>query len=445
MTLVKFCHQTEKIFTIVLILILTEGILRKWMIYSPAVSNIFMVARDPFLLWVVVKGFQYRVIKNVHLKGLMIISIITFITTFISGHQNIIVAIFGARLAFIYFPAIFVFGKTLSYEYVCKCGRFFLYLFPFMVALIIAQFFSPASSFINAKLNGVGRDLDGASYEYQFKAMGIFMSITGLVSYFMMSISFLILYYVHPPQLKQQIKSVTFFICLLALVASYPFAVSRTYIFFSCTAFLLYLRVLDKKNIKRLFSVGIVLGIVLLILSTNDSFDIAVSTMTARYEGATNSEGKGAGTLYVIYYRSIGWVFDLMETYGNEIPFFGYGDGSITNVGAQLLSITKTDILHKVGDNEWASILAEKGFFFGLIYLILRIMMGVEILKKAFILRRYGYVEPILFAPFPVISLFFMPLRAPQVVGLVFVACTFEWAMIYNAQRQIRLRKRIHS
>lgn len=437
MTFAKFCTQAEKVFTFVLILIFMEGILRKWFIHSPGLSNICMVIRDPFLLWIVVRGFQYGIVRNRYLKGLMLISVFTFITTFITGHQNVVVAVWGARLAFIYFPAIYVFGKILSYDYVCKCGKILLYVFPFMIVLMILQFFSPARSFLNAALNGAGSDLDGASYEYQFRAKGIFMSITGLLSYFMISISFMALYYIRPSQLRLRIKPFVYFmICVLPLVVSYPFSISRTYIFLSCAAFLTYLSVLDKKNIRRVFFAGIILVVVFFILSKNESFNTAVSVTTARYEGANKTEGKG-DALYVIYYRSAGWIFDLMGTYGDEIPFFGYGDGSITNVGAQLLSITEKDVVYKVGDHEWSSILAEKGFLFGPIYLILRIMMGVEILKKAFRLRRYGYVEPILFAPFPVISLFFMPMRAPQVVGLIFVACTFEWAMIYNAQRQI--------
>ena len=53
--LFKYSNQTEKYFSIVVVLLLVEGIFRKW-ILPDSIGNIFMIIRDPFIAYIVIKN-----------------------------------------------------------------------------------------------------------------------------------------------------------------------------------------------------------------------------------------------------------------------------------------------------------------------------------------------------------------------------------------------------
>ena len=189
MITVKRQRYIENILSLVIILLLLEGGLRKWLL--PAnIGNLFLVVRDPLIMLIVIQGVRYRLI-NSRLIGLLVLtSIFAFFTTLIWGHHNLFVSIYGIRIYLLYFPAMYVIGNTIDFHYISKLGKYFLYIFIPIVFLTIVQFLSPANSFVNKRL-GIAFDSDVSAGELQMKASGIFTNVSGLTDYYIIVLAFI--------------------------------------------------------------------------------------------------------------------------------------------------------------------------------------------------------------------------------------------------------------
>ena len=150
-SILKPSNRVEKYFSIIILLLLTEGVFRKW-ILPENFGYIFMVIRDPFIAFIVIK--YHKVIKNNSLVNFILFMAVTlFFATILVGHHNLFVALYGIRVWVLYFPAIYIFAKFLSLDYIIRLGAFFVKILPFLVILSILQFISPVSSFVNKGMN----------------------------------------------------------------------------------------------------------------------------------------------------------------------------------------------------------------------------------------------------------------------------------------------------
>jgi hypothetical protein len=108
----------------------------------------------------------------------------------------------------------------------------------------------------------------------------------------------------------------------------------------------------------------------------NDS----IAAFTDRFEGASQSEGGIVeGTLGNRYLGS------LLRAYNDNLPFWGYGIGLGTNIGAKLWANGNIWEFFN-GEEEWSRITGECGLLIGWIIIITRCLFSLFVLKKA--LRR---------------------------------------------------------
>jgi hypothetical protein len=143
-----------------LVLIIFEGAIRKWIL--PELSNIILIIRDPLALFIILEANRKNlIISNRILISMISIGILSFITTFFSGHADFLVALFGLRIFILHIPLIFIIGNVLNKEDTIKIGKFFLITSIPMCLLIMAQFYSPQSAFIN---RGIGGDISGGGF-----------------------------------------------------------------------------------------------------------------------------------------------------------------------------------------------------------------------------------------------------------------------------------------
>jgi hypothetical protein len=99
--------------------------------------------------------------------------------------------------------------------------------------------------------------------------------------------------------------------------------------------------------------------------------------LTTRFTNASESEGGLQGTLGD---RFLGGMIGAI-TNSSNLPFFGYGIGLGTNVGAVLLTGQRTWVIAEV---EWGRVMGEQGILFGLIIIIIRTSLCIKLGFRSF-------------------------------------------------------------
>jgi hypothetical protein len=377
-----------------LILLIFEGALRKW--FLPALSTPLLLVRDPIVIWLVVIGFYKGWLKNGYVISMMVVSTLSLITTLLFGHQDLIVALYGWRIFFFYFPFMFVISKILTTQDILKMGRFMLYISIPMTALIIAQFYLPQSAWVNL---GIGGDLEGAGFQgalNYFRPSGTFSFISGFTSFQLLVGCFLFYYLFSNKTLErsEQIKSWLLWVALGCYLLSIPYSISRTH-FYQTIGILMFVVVAGlsiKKYQKKLLR-NILLGIMLVaVIFTFNLQGDGLNAFTTRLEKASASEsGAIQGTIMDRYLGSVGRAFQL------DMPFFGLGLGIGSNAGGVTSAYEKYKYFN--ADQEWSVILGENGLLFGFIIILIKLLLTWFILKKSYLLlKRNKNIFPWIFS-----------------------------------------------
>jgi hypothetical protein len=356
-----------------LFLLIFEGALRKW--FLPSLSTPLLLIRDPIVIWLVLLGIKHEWLKNRYAIIMMAAGTISFLLTLIVGHQNLSVALFGWRIYFFYFPFIFVIGKILTRDDLLKMGRFILYLSIPMTILIVVQFYSPQSAWVN---RGIGGDMEGAGFSGAlgyYRPPGTFSFISGTVIFQLLVACFLFFYLLMNETLdkSQQIHPSLLWIMAGCYTISIPYSISRSH-FFQTIVVILFLiagLIQMKQFSDKLIKFTILLSIcgVLIIMTgmANDS----IAAFTSRFESANKSEG---GVVEgVIGNRYLG---SFVRGYNDDLPFWGYGIGLGTNIGAKLGTFFNRE-------EEWSRVTGECGLLTGWIIIIIRCLFALFVIKKA--------------------------------------------------------------
>ena len=414
-------HQKSTIkscFWIFLFLLLTEGIFRRWLF--PSLNNVFLVARDPFVLYAIYVGYRAGLLKDLPAIIMLALSVLCFISALIFGHGNVIVALYGARIL-LYYPFIFICARVLTRNDILKVGRIFVLLITPMTLLCMVQFVSPQSSFVNI---GVGGDEAGAGFGGAlgyYRPPGIFTFIAALTDYYGVSLSFLLYFITNTKDArKMHLSRTVILLSVIFYIISIPVSISRTH--FAQTAlicaFYLMISLNNAKTLQKvLLSITIVVFAIFLISITVPDINLYLDVFFERFNSANNSEG---GLFASAYERSFGWAFRAWQ----KTSLMGYGDGYFTNVGLKILEGDVhgyTGKLSKISDAtemEWGRVLCEDGFILGAFILLMRFIISIDLFLKAkSCINVNGDVFPWISLPFTFIFNLWIPLRSPYHLG----------------------------
>jgi hypothetical protein len=356
-----------------LVLIIFEGAIRKWIL--PELSNIILIIRDPLALFIILEANRKNlIISNRILISMISIGILSFITTFFSGHADFLVALFGLRIFILHIPLIFIIGNVLNKEDTIKIGKFFLITSIPMCLLIMAQFYSPQSAFIN---RGIGGDISGGGFSGAMgylRPPGTFSFISGSTSFFSICACFNIYFILN----SGEINRVLLICSVLALLIAIPISISRTLLFQVIISALLTIVVIVKqKKYRTNILVAVILTLLLFILIQNFNFyNNAIDVFLVRLDRANTAEG---GIESVFLDRYLGGLINAVLNSVNQ-PFFGYGLGYGSNVGSMLLTNSRTFL---ISEGEWGKTIGEMGPLLGLTTIALRITITIKLIKKA--------------------------------------------------------------
>ena len=350
-------------------LLIFEGALRKWLL--PGLATPLLIIRDPIAVWLIFYSLRKGIIiSNIYLTGILCISIIGFFSALFLGHKNLVVALFGVRIFILHFPLVFIIGKIFTAADVIKLGKAMLFISIPITILVVLQFYSPQSAWVN---RGIGGDMEGAGFsgaKGYFRPSATFSFTTGAVQFYSFLACF-ILYFVFKSALVNRLLLIAAIISLLIAV---PLSISRTLLFQVLLTFGFSFIAISKnpKYLGKILLGSAFIMMILLVLNNVSFFVTASEAFTDRFETANESEG---GIKGVFLDRFLGGMIESLS--GNDaIPFFGYGIGMGTNAGSKLLTGGTTFL---ISEGEWGRVIGELGPLSGLIVIMLRFVFCLKI------------------------------------------------------------------
>lgn len=411
----------RKLLIIYLILLITEGALRKWIF--PSLSTPLLVIRDPVVLLLIIQGFRKNLLTSGYVKISIILSFIAVITSMAIPHEKLPVIVFGARIFMLYIPCIFMISKIITIKDIYLIGRIFIYLSIPMTILVILQFFLPQSAWVN---RGVGGSLEGSGFGGAmgyYRPAGIFSFIQGYTNFQGFVCTFLIAYiFDKKAQLLAPIKPILLFSAIIMYLITIPLSISRTHLFqtIAIILFLIIALLFTGKSLKKLVNSILILILLIPLLLQIESVQLFLDVFLSRFESAQNSEGD-------VLQGTIGnrWFGAMLRPWTIDVPTWGYGIGTGTRVGISMITP------HMITDEDWTRIVYESGVLLGGCFILLRICLTFKIALQSFkVAHKNSDIMPLIFLP---CTLFFLPqgpLGATVSLGFTIIAVAFSLTII---------------
>ena len=355
------------------LLLIFEGALRKW--FLSEFANPILLIRDPLAIWLILQAYRNKIsFINNFLFYILAITIISFVITLFFGHGNFWVDLYGARIFIIHFPLIFIIGKVFTKEDVVLVGKCLLWLSIPMAVLIIAQFFSPQTAWVN---KGVGNDINGGGFSGAMgylRPPGTFSFTSGTSSFFCLVGVFVFYFWA----VSSEISGLLLLVSSIALFISIPFTISRSLVFQILITFGFVLFGLNRLKSEKSKSFIFVLFVIFLLfaLSSFDFFSTGIEVFKTRFDRANEAEG---GIESVFLDRYLGGMINALYNSMNQ-PFFGLGLGYGTNVGSTILT---NKAVFLISEGEWGRLIGEFGPLFGIILIILRLSITASLCRFA--------------------------------------------------------------
>lgn len=372
----------RKMIWIYLWLLIFEGALRKWIL--PGLQQPLLLVREPIVIFLVCRALMRGWIKEKLVTVMIFVSTLSLISSLLWGHQSIFVGFFGWRLYFFHFPFMYVMGKVLTRDDLMKMIRFILILSIPMTILIVMQFYSPQTAWVN---RGIGGDTEGAGFGGAmgyFRPPGTFSFTSGYVCYQGVVGATLIYYLVFNNSLKEKYQFPTWLLAVMAgcYLVSIPTSISRTHMFQTCVfvAFVALASMRSDYLKSKFFKFAIICAFAIVLVGMSGLADTQIEAFTSRMDDANKSEGGLTdGVLGDRYFGS--FVRGLVTAF--DFPFWGYGIGLGTNAGAKLMGGNMYAFGFN-GEEEWSRITGECGLVLGWGIIIIRVIFSLNVFKRAY-------------------------------------------------------------
>lgn len=379
-----------------LLLFIFEGALRKWV--APGLSTPLLMVRTPIVVYMFVVASQRGWIKNPYVKGLMVMSTICFFTALLFGHHNLFIAAFGWHNYFLHFPFIVIAAHILNRNDVIKMGRCILYISVPMTLLIIQQFYSPQSAWVNIGVGGEGSSGFGGAMGY-FRPSGTFAFTSGYTAFESLVCSFLVYFFMEnrnlPASLK--IKNIYLYVIAFCYVLCLPYSMSRSMVFNTVIilSFVVLCSTRSLRSLKQLLLSLLVLSVVAYIAVKSGYMGESVDAISLRFEQASDVEGGLEGTIWDRYIG--GFVNSLIM----DVPILGYGLGIGTNVGAKFINGDMFTIFN--AESGFGLIIGEVGLLFGIFFIYFRMAWAIDLFVR--VMRQRGNTLSIVLLPIACLTL----------------------------------------
>jgi hypothetical protein len=365
-------------------LLMIEGALRKWVL--PGLANPLLIVKDPVVLVTYLIALKEgRFPRTGFVTAILLLGVATFGVA-VMGYTadltqgNFLVAAYGARTNFFYFPFIFLMADALGPIDLKKIGKWLLVISLPMALLVLAQFRAGPEAWVNKGTGAgeVGQML--AAVGDKVRAAGVFSYNTGLAAFLSLVTAFLVNHFLRGRVYGRYLAmAVSFAVAGSALLSSSRSTTLSVVMVAAAGAICVWIQ---PKFFKGSMWLALVTLVVVLAFSSSRTIREGVWVLGERFGSA---EGLKVGILD----RTISGFTDAFRTLGSH-GWIGAGLGVGTNAGAGLLTGSREFLL---AEGEWDRILAEVGPVFGLAFILFRIVLGWHLFQKALVALRRG--EPL--------------------------------------------------
>ena len=377
-------NNEDKVFHLLIIayiaLLVSEGALRKWVL--PGLSDILLLARDPIVLLAYAWAISHnRFPWNKYTISGVVLMALCLLTALLFGHGNPMVAAFGFRANYLHIPFAFLIGMVWTRSDVIAIGRYWLWGSVAMTVLIVLQFTSPQSAWVNQGVGGMeGAGFSGALGKY--RPPGTFSFIIGVVQFYTFTTAFLISGVTQHRRYGKLLLTAA----SIALIMAIPVSISRSLMLSVAITLMagILTATFQSGSMARFFRIALIGCAGIYIAGQFPVFDDAKSAFLARWERSTG-ESKG-GVSEAIIGRTVN-EFIGPFTEQEDIPFLGMGLGAGTQVGAKLLTGEKG---FELGEGEWFRLTAEGGLILGTLYITWRVWLTFALAKFGLFAFRKG-------------------------------------------------------
>lgn len=342
-----------------------EGALRFWVL--PSLQGPLTLIRDPLVIVIYMLALQARVFPmNGYVAVSLLLALVSFPIAILAGHGNVTVAVYGLRANWLHLPLIFVIAKVLSGQDLRLILRWSLILAVPMAFLAVRQFQSPNGSFINQ---------GGMHTHYgTVRPAGTFSFVSAMV-YFMTLVAGSLAWRLIQPA---RTWGLMVLVSSAALVVMVSVSGSRTAVVSVGVVGLLALVTAfgkTKKTARLLFGLVLV-GLAAAFISSAEMIETGIDQLGRRFDDASG----GKNVFQSSWER---FAMSTMAPLGRAFDrgMGGEGLGFGTNVAGLMLSGNRRAFL--VGESEWDRLVGELGPILGMIFIVLRLGMVIEMTKLA--------------------------------------------------------------
>lgn len=363
--------------------LLFDGALRKW--FFPGLSDILLLSRLPIVAAIYLLALSKNIFPvNRFIIFVGLLAILTTLTGYLA-HGNYSVLAYGIITNFLFIPLIFIFPKVWNKEDVQRVGKFVLIVGIPMTALIALQFYQPQSAWVNRSVGGAeGAGFTGALGRY--RPPGTFSFITGVAQFYTLYFAFFLSQFIE----KRTLKMALLVVCGACVPLAVFGSISRLLALSVAVVFILGIIALliNGRRIPNSLKVLAAMVVFTLMAGQLPFFHDATDAFSARWERATGEER--GGFREAILARTLGELtgpFARMD----RIPFWGYGLGTGTQAGSQLLAGQRGFIL---GEGEWSRVMSELGPLLGVLFIAYRVVLVLFLGKIAMRQLRFSNFLP---------------------------------------------------
>lgn len=349
-------------------LIIGEGVLRKWVL--PGLSDAIFVMRDPLVLLIYLLAWRSgRSLGGLRVAFFGLLATLSIACVTVTDTPAV-VAFFGLRTNFLHLPLIFVLESTLDRDDVRRYGRICLWLTVPVVALMIVQFNSPRTAWVNFGAGGQesGQILGALD---RIRPPGPFSFISGLVLYFNLTGAFVLAGWLYRAGVSRVLLLASTVACFVAL----PVSISRSLLFTALVlgSFGLVAALSDVRRLPRYFAPVVVAGAML--AAAADS--IYVEAFQKRWHDSLIS-GRGSFESNVVDRFLNDFTQPIRQAL--DAPLTGHGIGLGTLAGARLTTGKKIFLL---AESEWSRIVLEIGPLLGFAFIGWRVWLAFSLLLRS--------------------------------------------------------------
>lgn len=376
----------KKAFWLYLILLFIEGAMRKW--YMPQLNYVWMIAREPIVIWIVLVGINKGWIKSRVAISLMVIAVIAFLFTLTVGHQDLLVAMYGFRIWFFHIPFIFIMAYLLDRNDLIWMLKFLLVIFIPMTVLYLLQWSAPGNSILNARVGGELADKEEVAYG-AVRPSGTFGAL-GSSYYnpivFCLFMACLLSKYYRKTMMPIRWGIPIFIVAILTMLIT---SVSRATILQCSLTFGITLILSATINNRKLWG-NIIVGTILVVLTLHFLSQMSykgkklMDPITERFADAAKVEGGARGIaesriLYpYLWYREPNQSAQEYDSF--MTPLLGYGLGLSSNFATQRLTNSSAWAL---GEYSSIQVSQEMGLPLGTIVFLIRFCFPLYLLFPA--------------------------------------------------------------